>query len=97
MDRPVSVSSRTTAGAALTGSGALVAVNICAGADAATVTLYDNTAGSGTVICKLGVGIGLSASFCPASPISVTNGIYVALTGTTPQINVAYMHLAWAS
>ena len=81
----------TATGAVRSGPGALVAVNICGGADAATVTLYDNTAGSGTIVAKLGVGIGLSDSFCPSQPIAVGKGIYAVITGTTPQVNVAYI------
>lgn len=68
------------------GAGHLIAANICAGADAATLIVYDNTAASGTVLCKLGVGIGLSASFCPAEPVAFRTGLYFKISGTTPQI-----------
>jgi hypothetical protein len=53
--------------------------------------VYDNTSAAGTVICKLGVAAGLSDNFTPAYPIAVGTGIHVALTGTTPQINIAYL------
>jgi hypothetical protein len=87
----VGQTSTTAAVTILTGPGALVSVNLCGGADAATCTVYDNTSAAGTVICKLGVGAGLSANFTPVYPISVGTGIHVALTGTTPQINIAYV------
>jgi len=87
----VAQASTTAAVTVRTGPGALVSVNICGGADAATCTVYDNTSATGTVIAKLGVGTGLSASFCPTHPIAVGTGIHVALTGTTPQINIAYI------
>jgi hypothetical protein len=87
----VAQTSTTAAVTVLTGPGALVSVLLCGGADAATCTVYDNTSAAGTVIAKLGVGAGLSASFTPAHPIAVGTGIHVALTGTTPQINVAYI------
>ena len=76
----------TASAAYASGAGRLIAAGICGGADAATLIVYDNTAASGTVLCKLGVGIGLSAVFAPATPISFRTGLYFALTGTTPQI-----------
>lgn len=89
--RTVAQTSTTAAVTILTGPGVFVSVNICGGADAATCTVYDNTSAAGTVIVKLGVGIGLSDSFTPVYPITVGTGIHVALTGTTPQINIAYI------
>jgi hypothetical protein len=74
-----------------TGPGQLVSVNICGGADAATVTVYDAVSATGTVLCKLGVAAGTSDSFCPCLPLAAGIGIYVGLTGTTPQISVAYI------
>lgn len=82
----------TTAAATIkTGPCALVSVQLCAGADAATCTVYDNTSATGDVIAKLGAGIGLSKSFTPAFPTECAKGIHVALTGTTPQIIVSYL------
>lgn len=88
---PVGYGSTTSSAAIKATPGAVVAVNICGGADAATVTVYDNTAGSGTILCKLGVAAGVSASFCPCVPIKAGVGIYATITGTTPQVNVAYL------
>jgi len=81
----------TASGSVKASSGALVAVNICGAADAATVTIYDNTEGSGTVVAKLGVAANLSDSFCPAHPIVCAKGIYATITGTTPNVQVAFI------
>ena len=83
--------SMTTATLVKTGPGQVISVNVCSGADAATCTVYDGVSATGTVICKLGVGVGLSASFTPCAPVAAGIGIYVALTGTTPQISVTYI------
>jgi hypothetical protein len=88
---PVGYASATSSAAIKSSPGAVVAVNICGGADAATVAIYDNTSGSGTIICKLGVAAGASASFCPCAPIKAAAGIYATITGTTPQVNVAFL------
>jgi hypothetical protein len=74
-----------------TGPGQVVSVNICGGADAATVTVYDAVSATGTVLCKLGVAAGVSATYTPCMPLAAGIGIYVGLTGTTPQITVAYI------
>jgi len=74
-----------------TGAGHLISAGICGGADAATLIVYDNTSAAGTVICKLGVGIGLSATFTPAVPIAFGTGLYFELTGTTPVIFGAWI------
>jgi len=68
------------------GAGKLITVNLCAGADAATVIVYDNTSASGTILCKLGAGIGLSDNFEPCKPVDFRTGLYLAITGTTPHI-----------
>jgi hypothetical protein len=68
------------------GNGILYSVGICAGADAATVTV--RTGGSsGTVIAKIGAGIGLSAqrNFVGGK---IYNNLHITITGTTPQWDV---------
>jgi len=81
-----------TASAAIkSGVGSLIAAVITAGVDAATVTLYDNTEGSGTVLCKLAV-----AANTTAPPVIFPDGIpfmtgcYAVITGTTPTVTVEY-------
>ena len=81
----------TTAAATVkSGPCLLYAVTLGGGADVATCTIYDNTAGSGTVAVKLRAPIGTSVCWQPAQPLAMSLGITVALTGTTPDISVAY-------
>lgn len=89
---PIGTTNNTTTTAAATvrtGPGILHSVIITGGADAATCTIYDNTAGSGRVLLKLGAAIGLSA-VATGLNIAFGKGCTVALTGTTPSISVAY-------
>lgn len=77
-----SISGSATASADA-GAGFLLSASVCAGADAATVTI--RTGGpAGTVICKVGAGIGLSQSRVFASGVPYAN-LHVTVTGTTPQ------------
>lgn len=73
-----------------TGPCGLFSVTLAGAGDAATCTIYDNTAGSGTVVVKLRALTGETVVWQPARPVSMSLGIYVALTGTTPDISVAY-------
>lgn len=87
MDVPAISHTVTATGLAFTGAGVLRGVGLCAGADAATVTVHDGTDNTGAVIAKLGAGIGLSAA--PFSvPVNFKTGIYLVVTGTTPRVNV---------
>ncbi len=65
-----------------TGPGILHGVVLAAGSDAATLILYDNTAGSGTIICNLAAITGTSASV--VLDVAFGTGLYMALTGTSP-------------
>lgn len=71
-----------------TGSGILHSVNLAAAGDTVTAVVYDNTAGSGTIICKLSAVLGTSVS--AVLDVAYSKGIYVTLTGTTPSCTVAY-------
>lgn len=72
----------TATGQADAGSGYLLSAGLCAGADAATITVRTGGA-SGAILCKLGVGIGLSAQRVFGSGIPYTD-LHVTVTGTTP-------------
>jgi hypothetical protein len=72
----------TATGQADAGSGYLLSAGLCAGADAATITIRSGGA-SGTVICKLGTGIGIGAQRVFAAGIPYTD-LHVTVTGTTP-------------
>jgi hypothetical protein len=71
------------------GPGSVATLNLTAGADTATVILYDNTAGSGTVICKRSAVANTSAPEATLHvPFSI--GCYAAITGTAPSVTVTF-------
>lgn len=76
-----SVSNNATA-TADSGSGVLYSAGLCAGADAATITIRTGGSG-GTILCKLGAGIGLSAQRNFEGGVPYIN-LHVTITGTTP-------------
>jgi hypothetical protein len=69
-----------------TGPGTIHTVVLAAAADAATLILYNNTAGSGTILCKLAAPIGVTAYVQLDIPFSI--GCYAALTGTAPNATI---------
>lgn len=77
-----SVSGTATA-TAEAGAGYLLSAGLCAGADAATITVRTGGSG-GTVLCKLGAGIGLSQQRVFVSGVPYAD-LHVTITGTTPQ------------
>jgi len=85
---PNDARSLTATGTIHTGPGVFKGINICAGADAATATVYDNTSAAGRIICKVGAAIGLSKESYPPGGVLCSIGIHVVITGTTPQVNV---------
>lgn len=63
------------------------------GADAASATFYDNTAGSGTKLLTVKAGINTTiVAVCPA--VRCGTGIYAVVTGTTPELNAFYVALS---
>jgi hypothetical protein len=84
-------STTTAASAAIrSGPGALVAVLLTAGSDAASATIYDNTAGSGTVLAVLQAAANSTVSWTPPGGQAAAHGLYAALTGTAPSVTVVY-------
>lgn len=79
--------SGTATGTAKSGTGYLLSAGICAGADAATITIRSGGSG-GTVLAKLGAGIGLSAYRVFASGVPFAGDLHITVTGTTPQWDV---------
>lgn len=73
-----------------TGPGRLAAVLLAGGSDAASATIYDNTAGSGTVLAVLKAAAGVTVSWAPPGGQAASLGLYAALTGTTPSATVVY-------
>lgn len=80
----------TSSVAVRSGPGALVAVLLTAAGDAASVTIYDNTAGSGTKLAVVKAGAGETAQWTPAECQACSTGLYATLTGTTPDVFVVY-------
>lgn len=78
--------SGTATGTPDAGAGHLLSVGLCAGADAATITIRSGGSG-GTVICKLGAGIGLSVQRTFANGVPYSS-LHVTVTGTTPTWDV---------
>ena len=78
-----------------TGKGLLVGLIVNTdggGVNDATAVLYDNTAASGTVLCKLvadAVGAG-TANITFPHPIQCENGIHLDITGTGAEAIVYY-------
>lgn len=70
------------------GPGGVHTVTLAAGADAATLILYNNTAGSGTIICKLAAVTGTTAHARLDVPFTI--GCYGTLTGTGPSATVSF-------
>ena len=71
--------------------GALCAVLLTGGSDAATIILYDNaSAASGTILATLKAAANVTVSFCPANPLAVSKGIYADITGTVMSAYVSF-------
>ena len=86
---PVGYKNLAASGAAFSGQGQIFGVVLTAGSDAATAIVYDNTAGSGTVVCKLAAAAANTTAVVEIpNGVAVGKGAYVALTGTTPSCTV---------
>lgn len=82
----------TATGAVESRGGQLVSVLLTAGSDAASIILHDNTAGSGTVLCKLAASAAnVTAQWTPSRAYIFTNGLYATVSGTGPAATVVYI------
>lgn len=81
---------RSSSGTVLSGPGTLRAVLVTAGVDAASVTIYDNTAGSGTVLAVVKAAANTSAQWTPPGGQAASKGLYATITGTSPSVTVVY-------
>ena len=71
--------------------GALLGVLLTAGADAASVSLFDNaTAGTGAALGVVKAPINTTVSWLPPGGQACANGIYATITGTTPSATIVY-------
>lgn len=77
----------------LNGGGYICGIQVVTdGTNNAKVIIYDNTAGSGTVICELTVvGTDHYGGRLWVPPARVDNGIYVAVSGTGASYFMDYM------
>jgi hypothetical protein len=73
----------TATGTADAGDGYLLSASVCGAADAATITVRSGGSG-GTVLCKVGAGVGLSQTRRYTVGVPYSN-LHVTVTGTTPQ------------
>lgn len=82
----------TSDGVVKAAPGILVSVLLTAGADAATIILYDNAStASGTVLATVKAAANLTAQWTPTSGYAAANGIYADVTGTSPTAYVVYV------
>ena len=89
--KTASFSNKTSSAVVSAVPASVYAVVLTATSDTATAILYDNaTTNSGTIICKLSAATLTSAVFQPGVRLTAANGIYVALTGTTPSCTVVH-------
>jgi hypothetical protein len=65
-------------------------VHLAAGTDAATATVYDNTAASGTILARLAAVANGNDRYAPTDGIPFGVGVFVDFTGTTPTADFAY-------
>lgn len=79
---PAPITEKTSAGAIKTSPGHLVSLVLTPAAAVATVTLYDNTAASGTVLVSLQAAAnGNSVPFAPPRGIAF-NACYLDISGS---------------
>lgn len=87
---PVQATTTAISAAIKSGPGMLHGAVLTAAGDTATLILYDNTAGSGTILLKLSAVTNTSAVVTFPAPVVFGTGCYAALTGTTPSATVAF-------
>jgi hypothetical protein len=91
MNDVVGHANKTESAVVSAGPGALVGCILTAGADNATLTIYDNKSeGSGTIIVKVAALANTSEPFLPGVKLPVSNGLYATLTGTAPSATVLF-------
>lgn len=84
---PAETTEVAATGTARTGSGKLLGGVLTAGADAATATIYDNTAASGKVLRTVKAPAGGSVSLAvPACGVHFGAGLHAVLAGTAPKL-----------
>jgi len=87
----VSSANLAASAAVKAGPGQLCGVVLTAGSDTATVIIYNNTAGSGTILTRLSAVANTSAVATFPQPLVFSLGIYATIAGTAPNVTVAYI------
>ena len=90
MTGPTNYKNVTSSAAIVSSAGRFYGAVLAAGSDAATLILYDNTAGSGTIILKLAAVAGSSEVMVMPNGVTFSTGCYAVLTGTSPSATVFY-------
>jgi hypothetical protein len=85
---PVSSVTLAATGTAFAKGGQLFGAVLTAAGDTATAIIYDNTAGSGTVVLKLATAANTTTAFTLPNGITLANGAHAVLTGTTPSLTL---------
>ncbi len=88
---PVEYSNQTASATIKLGPGSLMGVVLMAGSDTATVTVYDNTAGSGNIVLKLSAVTGTSEPAIIPNGVAFSVGLHVVMTGTGESVSVFYV------
>lgn len=82
MEGPMQSVSGAATATADAGTGVLYSANVCSAADAATITVRTGGSG-GTILCKIGAGIGASAERQWVYGVPYAN-LHVTISGTSP-------------
>ena len=84
--------STTSDVAAVTGGGTLLSVSLTPAAAVATLTVYDNTAASGTILCTLQAAAnGSSAQRVFTCGVIFNTGIYLDIGGAGASADIEYV------
>lgn len=90
MGQPHAPKSDTSGGLIKTGPGVAHEISLAPAAATATLIAYDNTAGSGTIICQLQAAAnGMTARYSPNGGVVFSKGLYIAITGAGAAYNAA--------
>ena len=74
-----------------TGPGSVIAAHLAAPTADSTLILYDNTAGSGTILATLAAAAKGADDFCPGVGIAFSIGCYAAISGSGAAGTVVYL------
>jgi hypothetical protein len=91
MSKPGGYKHSTSSEIVKSGPGVLYEVMLSPAAALCTLTVYDNTAASGDIICAMqGVANGESRSFHPHGGVAFSKGVYVELSGAGATVSTAF-------